>query len=73
LSVGIIFLLKNLGFLDDVSFSIVWPTLLVIAGLALIVLPTYRCGMCSKKNWKGHAICKDCIKDVRSSEGTKIA
>ncbi|HRH26274.1 MAG TPA: DUF5668 domain-containing protein [Candidatus Paceibacterota bacterium] len=75
LSVGVIFLLKNLGLLDAVSFSLVWPTLLIVAGFALIALPTYRCGVCNKKNWKGNAVCRNCVKDVRSSgeEGTKIA
>lgn len=70
IGVGTIFLLKNLGYLDGVSFSLVWPTLLIIAGIALMIKPSYRCLGCSQKTWSSS--CGDCSKKEETG-GKKIA
>ncbi len=59
---GSIFLLYNLGLLEAAQVSILWPALLIVAGVALIVKPAYRCGRCGKSSWMNNPRCAECKK-----------
>lgn len=34
---GIVFLLKNLGYISGTAWSIIWPVILIVIGLGLIL------------------------------------
>jgi len=36
LVIGVVFLLKNLGYISSSVWDIIWPTIIIIAGLAMI-------------------------------------
>lgn len=38
---GVIFLLKNLGFISENVWGILWPAFLIVAGLNLIIRKNY--------------------------------
>lgn len=39
--IGLVFLLQNLGFVSEGAWSIIWPAILIVIGLALV---------CKRKN-----------------------
>ena len=65
ITIGGIFLLNNLGYFDNVNFSLIWPSLLMIAGILLIVKPTYQCLTCGRRGWTHSATCRACEKACR--------
>jgi len=40
--VGIIFLLQNLGILNNNAWDIVWPAIIVLLGISILVKPYYH-------------------------------
>jgi hypothetical protein len=45
---GAIFLLENLGFIPEVSWPIVWPVLLILAGVYMLAK---KSGSCCCTSW----------------------
>lgn len=43
LLIGIILLLKNLGFIPGDAWDIIWPSLIIIFGLSLVLKPFRVC------------------------------
>lgn len=43
LIIGVILLLKNLGFISGNAWSIIWPCIIIIFGLSLIFRPSIIC------------------------------
>lgn len=47
--VGVVFLLKNLGYVNSLQWGIVWPILVIYVGIAMVgVGGCWRCG-----SWHG--------------------
>jgi hypothetical protein len=65
MAIGGVFLLRGLGFFDNVNFSLVWPSLLIIAGFLLIIKPTYTCLSCGRKGWTHGTACKQCVDSAK--------
>ena len=36
LIIGVVFLLQNLGYISGAAWSIIWPAILIVLGLALV-------------------------------------
>jgi len=43
--VGVVFFLKNLGYLAVVSWDLIWPLIVVIVGIGMISRRCKNCGM----------------------------
>ncbi|PIU24309.1 hypothetical protein COT12_01700 [Candidatus Berkelbacteria bacterium CG08_land_8_20_14_0_20_39_8] len=52
LLVGIIFLLQNLGYIGGNVWQIIWPAIIIIAGLLIVFKPKFRSGIFDGKNKK---------------------
>ena len=37
LIIGVVFLLKNLGYISEPTWSIIWPAILIVIGLGVIL------------------------------------
>lgn len=49
--VGVLFLLKELGYVSMVNWNLIWPVIVILVGLSMTMK---RCRMCG-----GRGLCKD--------------
>lgn len=64
--VGVVYLLRNIGIIDVINWSIVWPVLVIIAGFSLkhcksmmhgVMCKGGNCGMCAGGKCGGEGVC----------------
>jgi hypothetical protein len=63
--VGIVFLLNNLGYLPNNSFSIIWPSLIALAGVQLMISRRCKCH-------DDHGHCHHCHHCMHDSNGNPV-
>jgi hypothetical protein len=43
--IGVIFLLKELGYIAFINWDLIWPILIIVVGIGMISRRCRRCGM----------------------------
>ncbi len=63
--VGVLFLFKNVGLINTISWGVLWPVIVMLIGIAMVTRRRCGCG-----GW-GHKWCKNCQGTVEEEEWSK--